>query len=293
MRDDGNSEGLSRDVAAHPAASPRPDGASRLLGTAPAPSQPIALFTLGRFALVRGGSPLHFHGKSPHKPIELLQALIAHGGRDVHAELLMAAVWPGDESSDRRNLFDNTLHRLRHLLECDDALLVADAKLSLNAERCWLDAWAFDRSAGQHERAPAAAPALRALHLYQGHFLALEAPRHWMHSYRNRLRSRFLRLVAAEGARLEAASQWREAAAWYERGLELDPQAESLYQQLMACHHARGAMAEVLRVYARCREHLRFGLGVAPSPATEAIRGAAGPSHSTAAVRTASADAAP
>ena len=245
------------------------------LGASPSTTQPIALYTLGRFALVRHGVPLAFRGKSPHKPIELLQALVALGGREVHTELLMAAVWPGDESVDGRNLLDNTLHRLRHLLECDDALVVSDAKLTLNAERCWLDAWAFDRLAGIDEQAATASAAVLAMRIYQGHFLALEAPRPWMHAYRERLRSRFLRLVAGEAARLEREGRWRDAVACHAQGLEIDPLAEALYQQVMACHLRRGAMSDVLRTYIRCREMLARGLGVVPSKATEAIRCAA------------------
>ena len=239
------------------------------------PSQPIALYTLGRFALVRHGEPLAFHGKSPHKPIELLQALVALGGRDVHTELLMAAVWPGDESVDLRNLFDNTLHRLRHVLECDDALLLRHAKLTLNAEHCWVDAWAFDRLAAQHVAEPAREMAWQSLHLYQGHFLERDATRPWMHSYRARLRSRFYRLVASEGARLEAGGRWPDAVTFYESGIEHDPVAECLYQRLMQCHQRQGAQAEVLRVYRRCREHLRAEFGIEPAAATEALRRAA------------------
>ena len=272
--------GVARDEVARCLARAGPRRAQGL-GAAPTPSQPIALYTLGRFALVRHGEPLAFHGKSPHKPIELLQALVALGGRDVHTELLMAAVWPGDESVDLRNLFDNTLHRLRHVLECDDALLLSHAKLTLNAEHCWVDAWAFDRLAGIDEQAAAAPSAALATRLYNGHFLALEAPRPWVHPYRERLRSRFLRLVAREGARLEDADRWSDAAICYDRGIEIDPLAESLYRQLMACHLRRGAQAEALQAYARCRIQLHQALGVAPSAATVAVLHAARPVRRT------------
>ena len=42
-----------------------------------------------------------------------------------------------------------------------------------------------------------------------------------------------------------------------------------------ALRFVNGALAELLRVYRRCREHLAAGLGVEPAPATEAIRRAA------------------
>jgi DNA-binding SARP family transcriptional activator len=242
-------------------------------------SHRVAVYTLGRFALLVQGRPLAFNGKSPHKPIELLQALVALGGRGVHAELLIGAVWPADDSVDPRNLLDNTLHRLRRLLAGDDAITLHDGKLTLDATRCWVDAWAFDHLARLAASAAASAPpwlaAQQALWLYHGAFLAREAPRPWARAYRDRLHGRFLRLVAAEGARLESAGRWHDAAACYERGLEIDPLAEVLYQALMAGHARHGAVADVVRVFARCREHLTQALGVAPSAATQAIRRAA------------------
>ena len=234
--------------------------------------KPVCVYTLGRFALVRAGRPLAFSGKTPHKPLELLQALIALGGRDVSTTLLGRAVWPGQDSTDPRNLFDNTLHRLRNLLGYRDAVVVSDAKLTLNPERCWVDAWAFDRLAGIHLQDDAdMASAAEALRLYQGDFLQRETPRPWVLAYRERLHSRFARLLRCEGERLESQLRWDAAGEWYERALEIDPLSENLHQRLMICHRNRGEDADALRVYRTCRALLWTALGVAPSPATEAI----------------------
>lgn len=40
---------------------------------------PLKIYTFGRFGLVRDGVPIHFAGKVPRKPLELLKALIACG----------------------------------------------------------------------------------------------------------------------------------------------------------------------------------------------------------------------
>jgi len=236
--------------------------------------KPVCVYTLGRFALVRDGRALAFSGKTPHKPLELLQALIALGGRDVSSTLLGRAVWPEENSADPRNLFDNTLHRLRSLICYRDAVVLSDAKLSLNPQRCWVDAWAFDRLAGNHLRdadTADTASAADALRLYQGHFLQRETPHPWLLGYRERLRSRFERLLLREGERLESLQSWDAAGEWYERGLETDPLAENLHQRLMICHRNRGDDAGALRVYSRCRQLLWTVLGMGPSPATEAI----------------------
>jgi len=52
---------------------------------------------------------------------------------------------------------------------------------------------------------------------------------------------------------------------------ELEPFHETGWQRLMSAHAAGGNRAEALRAYERCRHLLAEELGVAPSPATEAI----------------------
>jgi DNA-binding SARP family transcriptional activator len=108
--------------------------------------------------------------------------------------------------------------------------------------------------------------------LYQGHFLQREADEPWLLPYRERLRSRFHRLVLAHGGWLQAAGQWESAGQVYEHAIEVDNLAEILYRRLMVCLMQRGELAEALRVYRRCRELLAIVLGVKPSSETEAIR---------------------
>lgn len=243
---------------------------------------PLRVFTMGRFVVFCNGEPLVFNGKSPRKALELLQMLIAHGGREVHTAMLMRDLWADDTSGDLRNLFDNTLHRLRRLLGPIDVLNVHNAKLTLSPSHCWVDAWAFGRlssafidgtsefsAAGPDAGVKAAEAALR---LYSGHFLQQETEYPWVSLYRDRLQSRFQRMVNALGARLEQAGQWESAADVYVRGLEIDNLSESFYQHLMVCHQQMGQHAEALRVYRRCRELLSIVLNIAPSAKTERIR---------------------
>jgi DNA-binding SARP family transcriptional activator len=234
------------------------------------PVGPLCVYTLGRFTLVRDGRALTFHGKSPRKPLDLLLALIALGARDVPTGALMRAVWPDEASSDLHNLFDNTLYRLRHLLACPTVLPLNGAKLSLDTRQCWVDALAFDRLAAASDTSLQPSAVRNALRLYQGHFLQGETARPWAIACRERLRSRLHRLLIAAGERLELGGGRLEAADLYERGLEVDPLAEDLYQRLMNCRHHLGEHAEAVRVYRRCRDVLAAELGVAPSAATQA-----------------------
>ena len=243
---------------------------------------PLRVHTMGRFVVCCNGKPLAFNGKSPRKALELLQMLIAHGGREVHTANLMRDLWTDDTSGDLRNLFDNTLHRLRRLLGPADVLNLHNAKLTLNPEYCWVDAWAFGRLSSTYIEGTSAFcdprievnvnVAEAALRLYSGHFLQQETEYPWVSLYRDRLQSRFQRLVKAVGTNWEQAGQWESAADVYERALELDNLAECFYQHLMVCHQQMGQHAEALRVYRRCRELLSIVLGLAPSAKTEQIR---------------------
>ena len=106
---------------------------------------PVRIHTLGRFGLVLDDESLIFSGKSPRKALELLQVLIASGGREVSTSALMHVLWPEESSSNLRNLFDNTLHRLRRILGPADALPMGNAKLALDPRHCWVDTWTFSR----------------------------------------------------------------------------------------------------------------------------------------------------
>lgn len=226
---------------------------------------PLALRTFGEFAIVRESEPLVSKGKAQKKPLELLKALIAHGGRAVDATMLTSLVWPDAEGDDAKTSFDSNLYRLRKLLDVDGALQLAEGKLSLNPELVSLDTWAF-------EAALEAGDVATALALYRGPFLALDAPVPWTLPMRDRLQSRLVRAVLARGEALEQDGKWAEARALYDRTLEVDNLAEPVYRRLMVCQRETGDSAGALTTYRRCRELLSIVLGRTPSAETEAVR---------------------
>ncbi len=238
----------------------------------------LRVYTLGDFRLVRDGLPLEFAGKVQQRPLGLLKAVAALGGRRVGEEALADALWPEAEGDAAQRALATTLHRLRRLVGDERIVRVAEGRVSLDARHVWLDIWAFEGLLDEAESAErrgeagrAATLTERALALYGGPFLHGERQAPWAVAARERLRSKFLRHTARLASHWAAASQWSQAAECYERGLEADDLAEELYRGLMECHRALGCRAEALAVYQRCRRALAAGLGVAPSPATEAM----------------------
>jgi DNA-binding response OmpR family regulator len=247
------------------------------------PSWALRIHTLGQFSLLREGQQIAFSRKVQKRPLDLLKALIAHGAVRTNTSTLIESLWPDAEGDSARVSFDSTLHRLRKLIGIDDALTLAEGRLSLDPAKCWLDVWAFeelltriDRAAyetptpGDHSHADLVKELLR---LYAGPFLDKDPQEPWAVAARDRLAAKFLRAVTTLGARLEQDKEWEEAVALYSRSLELDNLSEGLYRRLMVSYRELGESAEALKVYRRCRDMLSIVLGLSPSPETEAIRG--------------------
>jgi ATP/maltotriose-dependent transcriptional regulator MalT/DNA-binding SARP family transcriptional activator len=245
---------------------------------------PLRIYTLGQFRVLKDDQPVVAGRKAPRRVLELLQAIVAMGPREVSRERLTEALWPDAEGDTARDAFEIALHRLRKLLG-DDTVVLTQGNVSLASRRVWTDIQAFEHLADGIQRGPADGAAGNAtfvrateaaLTLYSGHFLANEPERPWMLATRERMRTRFERLIRRAGAYCEESHGLEHAIALYQRAVELDPLAEVFYRRLMHMHARAGRPAEALAIYRRCRHMLSVVLGVAPSPETEALRAALG-----------------
>ncbi len=106
---------------------------------------PLKVYTLGRYTLLRDEKPVLSSGKAQQKPLAMLKALIAFGGKGVSQSQLIDALWPEAEGDAANRNLDTTLHRLRKLLGDDEAILLHEGQVSLNNTRVWTDAWEFER----------------------------------------------------------------------------------------------------------------------------------------------------
>jgi ATP/maltotriose-dependent transcriptional regulator MalT/DNA-binding SARP family transcriptional activator len=233
---------------------------------------PIKLYLLGRFSVVIDHKPHKTSGKAQAKPLELLKALVAYGGREVASATLAAQIWPDLEGDAAQSALDTTLHRLRKLLQQDDAVIVQQAKLSLNPAKVWVDVWAFERLSNrlEHEVEVHVEGAAKFFRLYLGDFLQQDTDTPWLLPLRERLRSKFLRQVLKLGGVWENVGDWNRAADAYRHGIEVDNLSEELYRKLMFCEYKQGHSAAALEAYRRCRHMLSIVLGVKPSAETEA-----------------------
>jgi two-component SAPR family response regulator len=230
------------------------------------------IHVLGRFRLLTGGTPFTVPPRL-RKPQELLQALIAFGGTEVSAGVLIDALWPDSDGDAAYHALESALYRLRQLLGVRDAVRMEGGKVSLNRDQLWVDMWEFEDEL-QRPRDPAANDIERVGRLrllYQGHFLQHEAEKPWVLKARHGLRDRLLRAIHDAARECERARRWEDAANLYRSGLEFDSLNEGLYRGLMLCHHQLGDHSEALQAYRRCRDLLTRFLGIPPNAKTQAL----------------------
>lgn len=231
---------------------------------------PVRVRTLGGFDVsVRDGAGGESR-KAPRRLLQLLKAIVAFGGRDVPAQRLVDALWSDVEGDAGAHALQVAVTRLRKFLGGSDTILVHDARVTLNEDRCWVDALVFDRMLAENGQVTVDAGE-RACALYGGTFLSEEADAPWAVPARERLRARYVAHVEQLGSSFESAGQWDRAAAWYQRGIDADPLMESFHQGVIRCYARTGRKAEALSAYRRLRQTLSVVLGIAPSAATRAL----------------------
>jgi DNA-binding SARP family transcriptional activator len=156
---------------------------------------PLRIYTLGRFSVVKNGAPLRFSGKAQRKPLELLKALIAFGGRDVAEARLADALWSEAEGDAAAQALATTLFRLRKLVG-EQAIRRQDSRLTLDPRYCWVDCWAFERISND-ALGDALLRRARLEKLHQGPFLEGDDDAAWAQPMRDRLKAKLTRSLGA------------------------------------------------------------------------------------------------
>ncbi|MGM0611503.1 MAG: BTAD domain-containing putative transcriptional regulator [Thermodesulfobacteriota bacterium] len=242
---------------------------------------PIRIYTLGRFALIKDGSPLSFTKKARGKPLEMLKTIIALGGRDVNENEVLDLLWPEADGDAAHGAFKTNLHRLRRLLGYHEALHSSEGKITLDPRYCWVDAWVFERMLSQADTAwqsaakeqdmqKAADLAQKALKYYKGPLFQSEEG--MAISHREYLHHRFIQAMELLGNYRQERKELEKAIALYEKGLKIDELVEPFYRGLMVCNHRLGRMAKAWNAYNRCKKVLGKNLITSPSAKTEALK---------------------
>jgi LuxR family maltose regulon positive regulatory protein len=241
-------------------------------GVAMSDRERFRVYVLGPFRILAGNVPVTMPPRS-RKPQELLQALIAFGGTEVGAGVLIDSLWPDAEGDAAYHALETALYRLRQLLGAHDAVRMEGRKVSLNRDQLWVDMWQVEEELRptHNQEVSSIEKIVRLRSLYQGHFLENETEKPWILKARQVLRDRLLRSIRDAARQCEHARRWEDAANLYGSAIEIDSLNEGLYRGLMLCHRQLGDHSEALQAYGRCRELLKHFLGVPPNEKTQAL----------------------
>lgn len=205
----------------------------------------------------------------------LLACVVASGQAGVPRDRLLALLWPDQRPADARNALRQCLHHVRTELGDAAGVLASEGeRIVIDAQRCDVDVWRFERlaSAGDVDSLVAA------VHLYRGEFAegvqgGVDLA-HWVEVERERLRDAAQRVVAGLAERAQEPAVLDAAARLARQLLTADPVHEGATRALMRLYERLGLRAKALHVFDECRRALHHDLGVEPSTATSELASA-------------------
>ena len=172
--------------------------------------------------------------------------------------------------------FTTTLKRLRSLIGIEDAVLLKDGRLALNARYAWVDVWKFNQAVDGAKPFPGKTDfpvkALEdAIEIYGGGFQIEPDENPWVVLFYEGVRERYISAVASLGSHWEKSGDAGKAIGCYRKGIAVESLSEELYQRLMVLLEKQGRNGEALVLYKRLEKGLEEVLGIAPSPRTKNI----------------------
>jgi DNA-binding SARP family transcriptional activator len=234
---------------------------------------------LGNFRLLVAGelSSTRAGGKSE----ALLSLLALSFGRRVPREQILQSLWPESDPALARNSLHNLVHHLNRLLgpvlHGAPPVLNDDGYYRLNTEAgIGVDVAYFDRLVAVGDQQIQAGDTAtvfcaydRAAELYRGDLQFASDAQAVME--RERLRARYLTLLAQLAEQSYHRSDYSAAQAYLWRLLARDPYREDAHRLMMRCYVRRGERAAALHQYQVCVDLLRDEFDVAPESTTIAL----------------------
>jgi ATP/maltotriose-dependent transcriptional regulator MalT/DNA-binding SARP family transcriptional activator len=156
---------------------------------------------LGAPAVERNGNDLLVGPRVPQKPLQLLRALVALGGRGIPDLALAEALWPDADGDAAHHALETTLYRLRQLVG-PSTIVQRGGQISVDRDRCWVDLLELEERLvrlcrASRERPPTAEELARVHALLRGPAFALDGELPWAVEGRSRLRKSLSRAIDA------------------------------------------------------------------------------------------------
>ncbi|MDD9305084.1 MAG: protein MalT [Desulfobacter sp.] len=260
----------------------RPARAEKLALLYRAAMPDIFVRTFGSFEVKIYGHPLAPSLFGGAKPLLLLKAIVAKGGKDIPKEVLIDTLWPGVGIRAGEKNFKVNLHRLRKALEPLPVKELGYVYISLKSGRISLDPGLLhvdtqmfsDRinQANLLEKQGAMTPAIevysKAIALYRGDYMADDFYLEWTTGLRDFFRRKCVEALAKKAGMHEEIDQWQEAVDTWMTVLSIDPCHEEAFQNLMILHKDAGLKSDALRIFEQCKLALEKELDTGPDEMT-------------------------
>ena len=239
---------------------------------------PVLICMLGPFRVLQAGQPVPMRGG---KTEALLCHLALRYASGIPRAVLLATLWPDSDATLAGEALRGRVKSLHTLLRAAlggaAPVLQVDGGLRLNATAgVSVDMGLFealattgDQQARAGDTVAAAAAYQHAVQLYHGDLCV--APDPYAVVERERLRARYLSLLASLATSAYAARDDAACLAYAQRMLAHEPCREDAHRLVMRCHVRRGERAQALHHYGVCVDLLRAAYATAPEPATVAL----------------------
>ncbi|NOX63632.1 MAG: hypothetical protein GXP42_17040 [Chloroflexi bacterium] len=248
----------------------------------------LRIFLLGTFQVMRDAAPIT--GIESNKGRALLAFLAVEAGKTHTREALATMFWPDELPAKGRQNLRQALYNLRQALDPGQNasyFLTTRQTVQFNpTSPYWLDVWSFRMllhasEVHPHRQVETCAPCIQrlreAIELYQGEFLAgfslpdAESFEEWVQFQRIELGSQALRVLDALALHHERRREYKQAADYRRRQIEIAAWHEPAHIGLMRVLALDGQHAAALRQFEVLRETLREEMAAEPSAAARSL----------------------
>lgn len=245
----------------------------------PSEPRPLQVQTLGRFRVQRGDELVPHTAWQSKKARDLLKMLVARRGRRTPRDVVMEALWPGDDPARVGKRLSVALSTLRGVLDPEknvdpEHFVSADpSAIAIELEHVDVDVERFltEASAGLAERREGRSEAARRLAAaeaaYAGDFLEEDAYSDWAQPLREEARAVYVEVLRALAEDASANGDDDAATRYLLRVLERDPYDEPAHLQLVRALVVAGRHGEARRHFRTYRVRMQeIGVESAPFP---------------------------
>jgi two-component SAPR family response regulator len=198
----------------------------RAAGTKPAPQTGLEARALGTATVMWRGEVVQWVSR---KALELFFYLLEK--REVSSWEAAEALWPEKDETRASSLFHTTLHRLRRSLS-PEAVVSHSRRYALNPELApKYDARRYEERAERLIHSPATIDEVREVVASYARYLP-DVDSEWCEDVRARLEEKQLSLLGLAARMASQAGRAREAAAFHQQALSIDPLSEHDWQGL-------------------------------------------------------------